>query len=60
MIAPASIKFYCLSILTVLFVFMITLQTIISEAYLMVVFMYLAYTAEYIPENQIQSDLKPT
>ncbi|MBD3661255.1 O-antigen ligase family protein [Arenibacter algicola] len=50
MIAPVTIKFYCLSILTVLFVFMITLQTIISEAYLMVIFMYLAYTVEYFPK----------
>lgn len=49
--APNEIKFFALSILSVLGVFMLSLQTILDQAYLIGIFVYLAYRVSHKEEQ---------
>jgi hypothetical protein len=42
----SNTKYFSLSVLTILFVFMLTLQTIINQGYLIAIFAFLAYSLE--------------
>ncbi|MGJ5643139.1 O-antigen ligase family protein [Formosa sp. S-31] len=50
------IKFFCLSLLTTIYVFMLTLQTVINQSYVIVVFAFLGYIIDKreLLESKIQ------
>ncbi|ADV50409.1 hypothetical protein Celal_3135 [Cellulophaga algicola DSM 14237] len=53
----SNVKYFSLAILCTLYIFMLSLQTIINQGYIMVVFVYLAYN---INDNQIKKhEYKP-
>jgi len=53
LMAPKEIKYFSLSILTVLVLFMFTLQTIIDQVYLLAIFVYLAYLLDNNKEKHV-------
>jgi hypothetical protein len=59
-LSSIKVRFFSLSILAVLIIFMFSLQTILDQAYLITVFVYLCYLVDGKDKSQVTNEMIST